>query len=317
MAKPSIDIIAAYFKKGADVEISSNDDGFHGSWYAGTVVRPPPDAKRSSAKVVVEYKTLMEDKAGTRRLREEMELLNLRPPPPPENRRRFKSSEDVDAYYNDGWWEGIITDVVGKDKYLVFFRGSREQMEFKGSQLRLHREWVYGKWVPPFEPGDELQQPKDEKLPLSAKVEPIIEIIEHNFSPGELVEVSSDEDGFEGAWFCATVIENLGGKYLVEHQSLMDEDDPKPLREEVDIWHIRPRPPEVGLVDRFDVLEEVDALYNDGWWAGIISKVLKNEKYSVYFRTTDEEMKFMHADLRVHQEWINGKWVIPPKAEEL
>ena len=32
---------------------------------------------------------------------------------------------------------------------------------------------------------------------------------EKNFSKGRLVEVSSDEDGFEGAWFTATVLKPL------------------------------------------------------------------------------------------------------------
>ncbi|KAL2499937.1 Uncharacterized protein Adt_25487 [Abeliophyllum distichum] len=33
------------------------------------------------------------------------------------------------------------------DRYSVFFQSSREQIEFDKSQLRLHREWVYGKWT--------------------------------------------------------------------------------------------------------------------------------------------------------------------------
>ncbi|KAI3448466.1 hypothetical protein Pfo_005131 [Paulownia fortunei] len=308
MAGASGDSISQYFKKGADVEISSDEEGFRGSWYAGTVIRAPGNVKKGSAKVLVEYKTLMEDEAGMRPLREELELVQLRPLPPRENRRSFKFSEEVDAYYNDGWWEGIITEVVGEDKYLVFFRGSREQIPFKASELRLHREWAYGKWVPPLESSPDVM-PKNEKLPSSAEVEANKEVIEHNYSPGGPVEVSSDEEGFEGAWFAATVVKKLKkGKYLIEYQSLRNDDDTKFLREEVDSLHIRPCPPDVELVDRFEVLEEVDALYNDGWWMGVISKVLKNDRYSVYFRTSDEELKFKHSDLRVHQEWINGKW---------
>lgn len=151
MAGASGDNISQYFRKGADIEISSDEEGFRGSWYTGTVIGPPGNVKKSSAKVLVEYNTLTEDEAGKRPLREELKLVQLRPPPPRENRLSFKFSEEVDAYYNDGWWEGIITEVVGEDKYLVFFRGTREQIAFKASELRLHREWVYGKWVPPLE----------------------------------------------------------------------------------------------------------------------------------------------------------------------
>lgn len=148
-----------------------------------------------------------------------------------------------------------------------------------------------------------------QKIPFSAEVEANKEVIEHNFSPGDLVEVSSDEEGFEGAWFAATVLKTTKkGKYLIEYQNLRNDDDTKFLREEVDRRHIRPYPPDIGLIDRFELHEEIDALYNDGWWVGVISKVLKNDRYSIYFRTTQEDLKFKHSDLRVHQEWRNGKW---------
>ncbi|EYU38408.1 hypothetical protein ABFS82_14G084400 [Erythranthe guttata] len=342
MAGVNADLISQYFKKGADVEISSDEEGFRGSLYAGTVIRPPGNLTSRSAKVMVEYKTLMEDKAGKRRLREEVELVQLRPPPPEENRPSFKFSDEVDAYYNDGWWEGIITQVVGEDnKYSVFFRGSREQITFKASNLRLHREWANGMWVPPLEPAEPspaaAETPKSEsrrsktsipaaktpksegrrskKRSLSNEVEANEEVVERTFNPGEHVEVQNDEEGFEGAWFGATVMKNLKeGKYLVEYQTLRNDDDTNFLREEVDSLHIRPVPPDVELIDRFEVDDEVDASCNDGWWRGTISKVLKNDRYSVYFKTSDEELKFNHSDLRVHQEWINGKWNTASKA---
>ncbi|KAL3843554.1 hypothetical protein ACJIZ3_000957 [Penstemon smallii] len=157
MASPSENTI----KKGAEIEISSNDEGFSGSWYEGTVIRPPKNFNKSTNKVLVEYKTLMEDERGTRRLREEIELVNLRPSPPSDRRRRrYKLSEEVDAYCNGGWWGGIITEeVVGNDnKYLVYFRSSREQIDFRASELRVHREWVRGEWVPPLEEDDDALQ---------------------------------------------------------------------------------------------------------------------------------------------------------------
>ncbi|XP_051123435.1 protein AGENET DOMAIN (AGD)-CONTAINING P1 isoform X2 [Andrographis paniculata] len=334
MASSSQDL-SRYFKKGAEVEISSDDEGFRGSWFAGTVVRPPKSFKNVSAKVLVEYKTLMQDEKGKRPLREELKLVQLRPPPPRENRRSFKSSEDVDAYYNDGWWEGIVTEVLKNGEYSVFFRCSREQLSFKAADLRLHREWVHGKWVPPLERPSNGAVGADEKVPPSTEakadndnlrtqalnhVGADNEVIEHNFNPGEVVEVSTDEEGFEGSWFGATVIEHLSkGRYLIEYHDLKDDDDDdsKLLREEVDANHLRPRPPDVAMLDRFGVREQVDAFYNDGWWKGVVSKVLHNDKYSVYFESTDEEMKFNHSKLRVHQEWINSKWIVPHKVPHL
>lgn len=152
-----------------------------------------------------------------------------------------------------------------------------------------------------------------QNVPNNSKTEeePENVMTEEPFSKGTLVEVSSDEDGFQGAWFAATIVEPAGkDKYLVEYQSLRTEDDKEFLKEEIDIMHIRPSPPDACVVDRFSRLDEVDALYNDGWWVGTISKVLSNSRYIVYFKSTDEEIQFEHSELRVHQDWIDGKWVV-------
>ena len=133
------------------------------------------------------------------------------------------------------------------------------------------------------------------------------------FTKGTLVEVSSDEEGFHGSWFAATVVESVGkGKYLIEYKCLRTEDDSAFLREEVDNMHIRPHPPE-NAVDRFKQLDEVDAMYNDGWWVGVISKVQNGSRYIVYFKETCEELQFQHSELRLHQDWIDGKWVTPSR----
>ncbi|XP_021825002.1 DUF724 domain-containing protein 3-like [Prunus avium] len=137
------------------------------------------------------------------------------------------------------------------------------------------------------------------------------------FTKGTPVEVSSDEEGFNGAWFAATIVEAVGeDKFLIEYQSLRTEDDSAFLREEIDTLHIRPCPPET-VVDHFSLLQEVDGYYNDGWWVGVISKVLRGSRYIVYFRGTYEEIEFQHSELRLHQDWIGGKWVMASRALHL
>ncbi|KAK1584591.1 hypothetical protein Q3G72_034220 [Acer saccharum] len=42
---------------------------------------------------------------------------------------------------------------------------------------------------------------------------------------------------------------------------------------------------------------------------GVISKVLSNSRYIVYFRESYEEVEFEHSDLRLQQDWIDGKWI--------
>ena len=67
---------------------------------------------------------------------------------------------------------------------------------------------------------------------------------EEGFRVGFVI-VSSDEEGFIGAWFCARLVKKKGVGYLVEYRDLVnDEDDTKQLRDRVDVLHIRPSPPE-------------------------------------------------------------------------
>lgn len=132
--------------------------------------------------------------------------------------------------------------------------------------------------------------------------------LEIEFKKGDIVEVSSDDEGFSGAWYTATVTESNGKNFLVEYKNLRTDDEAELLTETVDSLHIRPIPPCTPVVFKYKLLEEVDAFYNDGWWVGMISKVLTGPRYMVYFKSSNEEIKFGHSDLRLHHEWIGGKW---------
>ena len=44
-----------------------------------------------------------------------------------------------------------------------------------------------------------------------------------------------------------------------------------------------------------------------------MSEVTTAGKYMVFFEMTQEGMEFDHADLRKHQEWIDGKWMAADK----
>ena len=130
---------------------------------------------------------------------------------------------------------------------------------------------------------------------------------------GAKVEVRSDEEGYQGAWYDAIVVDSLqNGKYLVEYLTLKTDDLTEQLKEEADASDIRPFPPDIEHCHRFALREWVDAWYNDGWWEGQVSSVLSGFKYRVYFWPTKEELEFKHCHLRPHQEWIDGRWVHAP-----
>ncbi|KAL5700767.1 hypothetical protein ACHQM5_026175 [Ranunculus cassubicifolius] len=128
---------------------------------------------------------------------------------------------------------------------------------------------------------------------------------------GQEVEVTSDEQGFEGSWFIAKIIRKSAKRkkrFVVEYRTLVDNKGLKPLREYVYFEHIRPLQPQ-GATRLFKENQEVDAFYNEGWWKGLIKEVLEDSKYLVEFPTSKEAIVFKQADLRVHMEWKDGKWV--------
>lgn len=94
---------------------------------------------------------MADDTKKSKPLREYADVTLVRPRPPLELNHTFKLSEEVDAFYNDGWWEGFITAVLGDSMYSVFFRSSGGEVDCHRRDLRLHREWVHGNWIPPLE----------------------------------------------------------------------------------------------------------------------------------------------------------------------
>ncbi|KAK2638791.1 hypothetical protein Ddye_026586 [Dipteronia dyeriana] len=127
---------------------------------------------------------------------------------------------------------------------------------------------------------------------------------------GDLVEVSSKEDGYLGSYYLAKVVsKNKNNKYTVEYQTLFSEKNHKKrLREVVPAADVRPCPPLIR-VSAFDVMEVVDAYYEEGWWMGRVSGRVGTDRYSVYFDSTGDEFEYSRCDLRVHQEWEDGNWV--------
>ncbi|TYI69377.1 hypothetical protein E1A91_D08G151300v1 [Gossypium mustelinum] len=143
-------------------------------------------------------------------------------------------------------------------------------------------------------------------------------------SKGAPVEVSSDEEGFRGAWYLATILEmppksasKKRKKAFVRYKTLLADDGKSPLTEHVDPGYIRPLPPnEKGNAQSgFEVNDVVDARYRDGWWTGVVRKVLAKSKYRVYFDNPPDVIEFDRKDLRVHWDWIDGNWVRPEKQQ--
>ncbi|KAF6166153.1 hypothetical protein GIB67_023863 [Kingdonia uniflora] len=135
------------------------------------------------------------------------------------------------------------------------------------------------------------------------------------FRRGEFVEIIMKDEGFNGSYYIAIVLSGTGlpdNNYLVEYQTLESEiDESLLLREILSADVVRPLPPTI-LATRFGIGDKVDVYYNDGWWTGRVrgkSEGSSGRKYSVYFRNTGEVFQYSVHELRVHQDWKDGKWV--------
>ncbi|KAI3919475.1 hypothetical protein MKW98_030186 [Papaver atlanticum] len=119
------------------------------------------------------------------------------------------------------------------------------------------------------------------------------------FHHGDLVEVSSKEEGFLGSYYEARIIK----KCL--------------LREVVPRSEIRHMPPNFKA-SYFNISDPVDVFCKDGWWYGIItgrdpirSKRTGEDRsiYSIYFPMSGEEIEYRKWELRAHLERVNGNWI--------
>ncbi|KAJ7949803.1 Agenet-like domain [Quillaja saponaria] len=287
-------------KVGSEVEVTCSDIRLRGTLFQAKVI----DQNFKAKKLVVEYK-FVKDKKTNEAIREEVDMCMVRPLQPKHRNYIFKYGDNVDAFFIGGWWEGWVTKVLDGSKFQVYFRCFQNQFLFSSSVLRLHQEWVDGRWAPSVvKDGEEMLNIKKRKSTKDLTREKITE--------GTLIEVSSDEEGFVGAWFAAIVIKAVKeDKYIIEYESLRTDDDTEFMKEEVDIHHIRPLPPHIDIPPNgFTVGQQVDALYNDGWWEGKITKVLLYSRYKVYFPGTGDECEFYQSELRLHQHWIHGTWEV-------
>ncbi|KAG4206548.1 hypothetical protein ERO13_A03G017880v2 [Gossypium hirsutum] len=299
-----------YLQPGALVEIQPPEFGYESPWHTATIVQRATPI--SSNRFVVRFTHLFQDeKTGNRPLRM-ISLGDIRPHPPPQRPRKFENGDHADVYHQHSWWEGVIVQELKNGNYLFRFNSDNQWpkfVEFGVNQLRLHRTWINGQWIPPLEASEiAVEEVQREEEPTKKTMEM------EEYNERALVEVANDEDGSNRAWYPAIIVTAVGNKrYLIQYTTMRTDDNSNIgfFGKVRDTLHIRPRPPDIAVPDQFVMLEQVDAFYKGGWWKGVIIKVLSDDsKYHVYL-ATHEEMEFKHSELRLHQDWIDGKWTKP------
>ncbi|XP_049345195.1 protein AGENET DOMAIN (AGD)-CONTAINING P1-like [Solanum verrucosum] len=140
--------------------------------------------------------------------------------------------------------------------------------------------------------------------------------ITKEFEKGDEVEVASQELGFIGSYYAATIICSTGDDYYrIKYKTLLTDDESEPLEDVFSAAEIRPVPPnqdETMSENGFRLYDMVDVFDNDGWWFGFISAKVGDEYY-VYFPTTGDNIAYPPHVLRFHQEWSYGKWIFLPR----
>lgn len=145
---------------GSQVEVLSQDSGMRGCWFTASVV------KRHKYKVKVQYQDIQDAVDETKKLEEWVlasrisvpDSLGLRMhgrtvvrPAPLSNKRELSWVGDVgsivDAWWHDGWWEGLVVQKDSEANYHVYFPGENVVSVFGSGNLRQAQDWVGNEWV--------------------------------------------------------------------------------------------------------------------------------------------------------------------------
>ncbi|MQM15737.1 hypothetical protein Taro_048689 [Colocasia esculenta] len=99
--------------------------------------------------LLVQYENREVD-VGGESLREIIHVHHVRPCPPlTSDSTKFSILEEVEAFYADGWCNGVIARIHGDSKYNVKSNHWEGEMEFHRSKLRPWFQWEDGCWVQP------------------------------------------------------------------------------------------------------------------------------------------------------------------------
>ncbi|KAI8524948.1 hypothetical protein RHMOL_Rhmol13G0189400 [Rhododendron molle] len=147
------------FKVGEKIELLCQDSGIRGCWFRCEILQASEkrlkvqyvdvqDADESAnlEEWVPASKMAASDKLGMRCSGRYI----IRPWPSEDfSDCSFEVGAPVDAWWSDGWWEGVVTgiDKPGDDNLHVYFPGDDRFLTVKRKNLRTSRDWVGNRWV--------------------------------------------------------------------------------------------------------------------------------------------------------------------------
>ncbi|KAL5157758.1 DUF724 domain-containing protein 3 [Glycine soja] len=147
------------FQVGAKIEVLCQDSGIRGCWFRCKILSMSPRLLK------VQYDDLLEID-GPQKLEEWVPAsrvaapgklgmrcsgrLTVRPCPPEYNTgHTFEIGAPVDAWWCDGWWEGVITavNVSGDGILQVYTPGEERFLKVEKKNIRISRDWINNRWV--------------------------------------------------------------------------------------------------------------------------------------------------------------------------
>ncbi|XP_051145890.1 uncharacterized protein LOC127261647 [Andrographis paniculata] len=145
-----------YLCIGSQIEVLSQDSGIRGCWFKASIIKKHRD------KLKIRYLDLKDALDDSKGLEEWIlasriatpDTLGIRLPrrtmirPAPINvvSSSLKVGCIIDAYWNDGWWEGIVVSVELDNRMKVYLPGEKQELVFCSNNLRHSKEWFDNKW---------------------------------------------------------------------------------------------------------------------------------------------------------------------------
>ncbi|CAG7910100.1 unnamed protein product [Brassica rapa] len=201
-------------KADAKIEFLCQDSGIRGCWFRCTVLEvsrkqvklqyddiDDEDGYGNLEEWVPALKPAMPDKLGMR----SSNRPTIRPAPPDAKSADFDPTigEAVDAWWNDGWWEGVVI-ATDKPDLQIYIPGENLCLTVQRKDIRISRDWVGDSWID-IDPKPEILSlvssddiSPEAKLSVSstlskdAKAKPIVmqDIVEEAEPKGDILDIS-------------------------------------------------------------------------------------------------------------------------------